>query len=147
VKTPKSRKLLLIFSIILWLIQPIFIFAHYTWNQLMNAYPPEADSIGIPIFSELILWFLLTPIAIITIVNALKNYQGPIPIFQNRFFSRQFIWINILFGVLLGFVLPSLYSVFAFGNIATLINTFLLTYLLLCLRAAAILQRDTHSDR
>lgn len=74
----------------------------------MNAYPPEADGIAIPIFSELILWFLATPLVIAGLVTTLKDYKGSVAIFQKRFFAQQFMWVNVFSGILLSLILLSL---------------------------------------
>jgi len=139
--TPKTRTPLLVYGILLVLVQPVFSAAHYMWNLDRGAYPPDADSIGIPIIGEWIAWFFLAPLAILLVVLALKKYNSTIPLFGRKSFAPRLLVTNIMFGLLIGLSLLTLDEFFAYANVPVLIDVVLIVYLLLSLRAVVTAER------
>lgn len=136
--TPRSRKWLIAYGILLILLQPAFTVAHYAWNEAVKPYPWYADSLAIPILSEILFWLLLAPFAILTVIRATRNYRTQLSIFQRRTLSRQFLGINIIFGLLTCYALLQLIDVFTYANIPILFDVLLSAYLLLAVRAEVI---------
>jgi fatty-acid desaturase len=121
------------------LTQPLFTIAHYAWNEAIKPYPWYADSLAIPIFSEILFWLLLAPFAVLTIVKTSRNYQQNVAIFFNkRTLSRQYSGINVVFGLLVGYALLQLIDVFSYANIPMLIDVILSVYLILAIRAIVV---------
>jgi hypothetical protein len=81
-RTPQRKRPLMLFAVLLILSQPIFIPLHYLWNELAGAYPPDADSIGIPIFFGWIAWIIFAPVAFACSVWALARYPGSVWLFN-----------------------------------------------------------------
>lgn len=136
--TPRTRKRLIIYGVLLILIQPAFTIAHYTWNEAVKPYPWYADSLAIPIFGEILFWLLLAPLAILTVVRATQNYRTHLPVLQKQTLDRQFLGINIIFGLLICYALVELIDVFTYANIPMLLDVLLSIYLLLSVRAIVI---------
>lgn len=136
--TPRSRKWLITYGVLLILIQPAFTVAHYAWNETVKPYPWYADSLAIPIFSEILFWLLLAPFAILTIIRATRNYRTHLPIFQRQSLHRKFLGINIVFGLLICYALIELIDVYMYANIPMLLDVLLSVYLLLAVRAIVI---------
>lgn len=144
--TPRSRKRLVAYGVLLLLIQPIFTIAHYAWNEAVRPYPWYADSLALPIFGEILLWLILAPFAILTIIRLTHNYHACLPIFHKQTLSRQFLSINIIFGLLICYALLQLIDVFMYANIPILIDVLLSVYLLLSVRSIAIANRYLSAD-
>lgn len=136
--TPHSRKWLITFGILLILVQPAFTIGHYAWNEAVKPYPWYADSLAIPIFSEILFWLLLAPFAILTVVRTTRNYQTHLAIFEKQTLKRQYLGINTVFGLLICYALLQSIDVFTYANIPMLIDVFLSVYLLLAVRAIVI---------
>jgi uncharacterized protein YacL len=136
--TPRSRKWLITYGILLILIQPAFTIAHYAWNEVVKPYPWYADSLAVPIFSEILFWLLLAPFAILTVVRTTRNYRTQLPIFQKATLSRKYLGTNIIFGLLICYALLQLIDVFTYANIPMLLDVLLSVYLLLAVRAVTI---------
>jgi multisubunit Na+/H+ antiporter MnhG subunit len=136
--TPRNRKWLITYGVLLILIQPAFTIAHYAWNEAVKPYPWYTDSIAIPIFSEILFWLLLAPFAILTIVRATRNYRTRLSVFENQTLSRKFLGPNIVFGLLICYALLQLFDVFTYANIPMLLDVLMSVYLLLAVRAIVI---------
>lgn len=133
--TPRNRKILVTYGIIVILSQPVFSIAHYAWNEAIRPYPWYADSLAIPIFGEILIWLLLAPIAIITVVRATRNYQAKLPILQTQIMRSRFVGVNVIFGLLISYALLQLIDVFTYANVPMLLDVVLSLYLLLAVRA------------
>jgi hypothetical protein len=120
------------------MVQPAFTIAHYTWNEAVKPYPWYADSLAIPIFSEILFWLLLAPFAILTVVRTTRNYQTNLAIFGKQILKRQYLGINIVFGLLICYALLQMIDVFTYANIPMLLDVLLSVYLLLAVRVIVI---------
>lgn len=139
--TPRTRKWLVTYGILLILIQPAFTIAHYTWNEAIRPYPWYADSLAIPILSEILLWLFLAPLAIFIVVRTTRHYKPNLSIFQKQTLSHRFLGINVIFGLLIGYALLQLVDVFTRANIPILLDVVLSGYLILAIRAIVIADR------
>jgi hypothetical protein len=136
--TLRNRKWLITYGILLILVQPAFTIAHYAWNEAVKPYPWYADSLAIPVFSEILFWLLLAPFAILTVVKTSRNYRRNAVIFDTQTLSRRYLGVNLVFGLLTGFALLQLIDVFVYANIPMLIDVLLSAYLILALRAIVV---------
>jgi hypothetical protein len=138
-RTLRSGKHLRIAGIVLVLVQPIFTVLHYTWNEYIHPYPPDADTLAIPVFTEFIAWIVFAPILILLILRATQKYPGSVPLFiMNKQRRTWSIGVSIIFGLLILQVLVFLVDVMQYYNVPLLINVVLGTILLLNLRAAFV---------
>lgn len=145
--TPRSRKWLITYGILLIIVQPAFTIAHYAWNESVKPYPWYADTLAIPIFSEILFWLLLAPFAILAVVKTSRNYRRDIAIFDKSTFSRRYLGVNIIFGLLVGYALMQLIDVFVYANIPLLIDVLLSVYLILAIRAIIIVNWGTRLQK
>lgn len=145
--TPRSRKWLITYGILLIVVQPIFTIAHYAWNEALKPYPWYGDTLVIPIFSEILFWLLLAPFAIFTIVKTSRNYRQSIALFDKGTFSRRYLGVNIIFGLLVLYALTQLIDVFIYANIPMLIDVLLSAYLILAIRVTVIANRGTRLQK
>jgi hypothetical protein len=61
-----------------WLVQPLLVVRYYSAQLARGAYPPEADSISIPIAEAWIAWLLASPVIAAMLFLALRRYRaGP----------------------------------------------------------------------
>jgi hypothetical protein len=126
-------------TLLLILVQPIFSISHYFWNDMAGAYPINADSIGIPIFREIISWIFLAPVALIGAFWALTRHFHPIPLLKWN--EHRPIWSSIwtgVFALLLLVVLGDIPFNLRWVNVPSLLNDGLWIYIFLQLRALVV---------
>ncbi len=124
---------------LVWLLLIPGTFWYYTFRGGRGDYPPFADSIGIPIFSQIpVFLFLLIPLNIFILLTTL-NTNLPTKIFvKSDTFSRPTILWELFFGFwLLVNLLMFIVFVADGDHISILVNLFF-TFLLLTLRAGQI---------
>lgn len=63
-----------LFALVTLLAGPPACSNYFNVTQQRGYYPPNADSIGIPIFSYYIMWFFMTVIVMTKVVSLLKRY-------------------------------------------------------------------------
>lgn len=143
--TPGSRKKLVAYGVALILMQPLFTVAHYAWNEAVKPYPAYADSLAVPIFSEILFWLLLAPFAVFIVIKASGNYKRKTDIFDKHSLAQRYASVNVVFGLLVGYALLQLLDVFAYANLPMLIDVVLSVYLILAVRAVVI--ADWHRAR
>jgi hypothetical protein len=73
------------------LLSPVFVTAHFLFRLASNAYPPEADSIGIPIFAYLIFPYPLFVLLAFKGRNGLASHD--LHVFWNpKRFGNSLLW-------------------------------------------------------
>ncbi|MEO9179546.1 MAG: hypothetical protein ABI221_01525 [Candidatus Saccharimonadales bacterium] len=131
--TPKHRKAVLLPGLALLLSQPVFTFFNYSINLNKGIYSPNSDSIGIPIFSEFVIWFFLIPFAIYGLVWATRRYPGKVPLISAKSKNPSLKW-DIAFAFLIfGVIIARLDSIY-YLNMVSIIDVVLLILLLIELR-------------
>jgi hypothetical protein len=93
IRTPTKRWQYVLFVNLLWFsIIPIAIF-YYSRLSNEGAFPPEADSIGIPIIETAITVFVVAPFLNAFLWFASRQYPGSISIFYSGGSRRSRYWI------------------------------------------------------
>lgn len=146
-RTPKHRKTLVVFGSLLILSQPIFSVVHYIWNETIRPYPADADTLTIPIVSEIFFWLILMPFAIYTIVRTTQHYHSGLRLFDTSTLKRQYLLVNIVFGALLLYASGQLYDIVGFYNLPMLVDLAASVYLILAVRAEVIASRATAQQK
>ncbi len=105
-----TRRQLLAFFLGPVLAHPVFIYYHYQWMQRQGAYPPEADSIGIPIFGGIFIWLFWAPILGSIFWSVLKDYSPPLNLLawdtKRKFRSFAFTTLFTILAALAGMSIP-----------------------------------------
>ncbi len=127
---------------LLLLAQPVFCALHFFWNLMMGAYPPEADSITIPIYHGVIAWMLVAPIGFCCLWWAIWKCPGGFPIFGwNR---RRPIWSTLWTTVFFFLVFVCLVEIpyhLRWVNLPSLINAVAWAIVFIYLRAAVTFKK------
>lgn len=87
-RTPKRRALFLAYMILVFLAQPAVVAWYYRETLRRGWYPAEADSIGIPIFSNFLVWFLALPLVAWMLVWLWRRYEPSVGLLILRSSSR-----------------------------------------------------------
>ncbi len=90
---------------------PLLVTVHFFYRASSNAYPPEADSIGIPIFTY---WIFVWPM-FLTI--AIRGREGLDCVPRHIFWNPQRNWTSLLWTILP--LYPGLYVLFLFLDAAS----------------------------
>ena len=87
-----------------WIATPAVDAAYYSTQARRGAYPPEADSIGIPIGQSVAGWLLLTPVILLLVFLALRRAPGRVELlgFDRSTFAGR-IWSAVWTVLLLAF--------------------------------------------
>ncbi|HLM60641.1 MAG TPA: hypothetical protein VK308_07555 [Pyrinomonadaceae bacterium] len=123
----------------LYLTAPLVEWYFYTTELARGSFPPDADSIAIPLFRFIIVWVLGAPVAALLIWFALRDYPGAVSLFAfNRARSLWSAAWTLVFGYLIvheiAFAIVSVQKSQPFDVVRSL----LLAYLMLCLRSSLI---------
>ena len=106
IKSPKSKKLFLTQGITLYLFIPIVVCINTYINLTLGMYPPNADSIAIPIFQSSFLTIIFSPVMALYLYLAVRNYKANVKIFSwknskryilSLIFTTPFFILSILF--------------------------------------------------
>ncbi len=129
-----------------WLLALLSIFAqpfveatYYAAALRRGAFPPEADSIGIPISQFVFGWLVSLPVVFLFIWFALREYPGSVPLAAHN--TSRPVWSFLWSAFLL--LLAASYTWFAFQSIrrgfpVDVAAALLSIYLLLCLRSSVV---------
>ncbi|HEX8289129.1 MAG TPA: hypothetical protein VF556_14090 [Pyrinomonadaceae bacterium] len=138
-RTPKNRISVIFLAVALYLTAPLVEWYFYTTELARGSFPPEADSISIPLFRFVIVWVLGSPVAALLIWFALRDYPAAVSLFA---FDRvRLVW-SALWTLVFGFLIFK-HLTFAFASVQKsqpfdVIQPLLLAYLMLCLRSSLI---------
>ena len=138
-RTPKHRKSVVTFAILLYLTAPLIEWYFYTTELARGSFPPDADSIAIPLFRFVIVWVLGAPIVALLVWFALRDYPGAVSLFA--FNRARLIWSavwTLVFGYLVVQEFAFAVASFQKSQPFDVIRSLLLVYLMLCLRSSLI---------
>ena len=125
-----------LWALSLLLSQPLFTHFYYTTMLARGAYPPNADSIAIPIYHEFYAWIIFLPLELTIIAYILMHYPGSISLFtwnkERKLWS--ILWL-IIFGLLILDAIWGLTIALEWLNWPEIINSMLFIFLYLYLRA------------
>lgn len=135
--TLKAKWHFALFAALLYLAAPAFNAAYYVIEEGRNAYPPNADTIAIPIFTFAIGAAVFAPFYAAAVWLATRSYQGGLSLlaFDTQRPLQSGLW-SLLLG---GLAFLALYD--AVGKAARIlpsdvVSDLFWTYLLLCLRSS-----------
>jgi hypothetical protein len=87
-------------TIIVLLLGPYATNQYFTITQQRGYYPPNADSIAIPIFSYFFGWLFIAPTVFLVIINLTKEYKGKISIFYwSRYKAKTAFFYSLIAAV------------------------------------------------
>jgi hypothetical protein len=137
-KTP-NKAVIFISANVVWLLLIPGTFWYYYFRGSRGDYPPFADSIGIPIFTQVsVFMFLIIPLNIVLILTTYKSRLPARLFIKSGTYGRSPILWEVFFGF---WLMINLLFCFAFiwdgDHISILVNMFF-TFLLLSLRAGKI---------
>lgn len=99
------------------LLQPTFTEHYYGWMLAHDAYPPHADSIGIPISANMSFWIVWAPVAATGFFFAFRKLQAPFRVFVWDESRKLKCWIVTLFCLTLVVLLVlEILDAIAWGN-------------------------------
>ncbi len=137
IKTPCSRSVFLWFSILTILSQPLFTIAHYSWNEAIGAYPPNSDTIIIPVTMEILTWIICAPLLIYLLVRFSRSYPGSVSVaIMNRSTGSKVV--TVLTALIMLQVVPYLFDAIVHYNLPLLLNIVLLSLVTLYSRALIV---------
>ncbi len=138
-RIPKQRISVIILAIVLYLTAPFVEWYFYMTELARGSFPPDADSIGIPLFQFTIGWVLGAPVAALLVWFALRDYPGAVSLFA--FNQERPAWSafwTLLFGYLIfqdvAFAVASVQK----SQPLDAMQSLLLVYFQLCLRSSVI---------
>ncbi len=76
ITTLKHKRQFVLAASLLYLAQPLVTTVYYLTEEARNAYPPDADSIGIGIYQDTLAWLLVSPLYALLLWLAARNYKG-----------------------------------------------------------------------
>lgn len=138
-RTPKNGISVIFLAVALYLTAPLVEWYFYTTELARGNFPPDADSIAIPLFQFSVVWVLGAPVAALLIGFALRDYPGAVSLFGfNRARPVRSAFWTLVFGF---FVFEHL--TFAIASVQKsqpfdVIQSILLAYLMLCLRSSLV---------
>jgi len=77
--TPTKTKILVAMLVATFLAAPVVVSAHFFIRMARRDYPPDADSIGIPVFGY---WLFVFPVGLLFLIRGLKTYTAGTPLFN-----------------------------------------------------------------
>jgi len=97
-------------GLFLWIVHPFIMSKYYMATQRLNWYPPEADSIGIPIIGGFITSLVILPLFIFICYRATSRIPTSLKMLE---WNKKRVWkstiITTIFGILIFFSLSSIY--------------------------------------
>lgn len=138
-RTPKNRISVIFLAVALYLTAPLVEWYFYTTELARGSFPPDADSISIPLFQFTVVWILGTPVAALLIWFALRDYPGSVSLFtfnRERPFWSAF-W-TLLFGYLVFHDLVFAVTSVQKSQFLDTAQSLLLVYFQICLRSSLI---------
>ena len=137
--TPRKAWQLAITAVIIYASAPMFAIAYYSEMQRKGAYPPDADSLGIPFYyvTQAAKWLSLPFLAVVLLL--VWRYPGSVPL--RVWNSARPVWSwawTILFGVAIAAAASSLVDVWRWKLPLELLNVVLWVWLLLAFRAVVV---------
>jgi len=138
-RIPKNRISVIFLAVALYLTSPLVEWYFYTTELARGSFPPNADSISIPLFRFVIVWVLGAPVAALLVGFALRDYPGAVSLFA--FNRARPVW-SAFWTLVFGFLIFK-HLTFAFASVQKsqpfdVIQPLLLAYLMLCLRSSLI---------
>ena len=135
--TLKSKWYFALLAAVLYVTAPLVDASYYVIQQGRGAYPPDADTIAIPIFQFAIALLIVSPVYAVAVWLAIRSYQGgrSLLAFDTTRPVRSVLWSVVLAGA----VFCAIYEAVFTATKLSLVETgasLLWTYLLLCLRSS-----------
>ena len=144
---PKAWQLALIAAAI-YVSAPFFAIAYYGEMLRKGAYPPLADSIGIPIYYTSRAAILLGPVFCLLLILILWRYPGSVPLFVWNPTRRAWSWACTgLFAVLIAITATGLVDVWQWKLPIEFVNLSLWIWLLLLFRAVLVARPSVPARR
>ncbi len=145
--TLKAKWHFALFAALLYLSAPFFNVAYYTIEEGRRAYPPNADTIAIPIFTFVIGAAVLAPFYAAAVWLATRSYHGGLPLLA--FDILRPFWSGFWSLVLGGLALVFLYDAAIKANRilpSEVVSDLAWAYLLLCLRSSLAGGNEQQND-
>jgi len=135
---PKAWQLALV-ALIIYASAPLFAIAYYGEMLRKGAYPPDADSIGIPIYENNRAAIILAPVFCAILFIILWRYPGSVPLFAWNATRRVWSWVSTgLFAVLIAITAAGFIEVWQWKLAIGFVNLALWIWLLLLFRATVV---------
>lgn len=140
--TPRDKSVFVCLISLLYLTSPIVEFNRLYSDFLRGAFPPDRDSIGVPIELFLIVWLAGIPLVLGFTVWAALRYLPKVSLlgFNRESFAWSAIWTLIFGYFTLDTLLVTLLNISG-GYLFETIQGLLLTYLFLVIRATIVFQK------
>ena len=137
VTTLKSKRHFALFAAFLYAAAPLVEAAYYVTQQGRGAYPPDGDTIAIPIYEFAMGLLFLSPVYAVTVWLAVRSYRGgrPLLAFDTMRPVQSVFWSLLLGGLALYNLGYGAYSAYRLLPLDTA-SSLLWAYLLLCLRSS-----------
>jgi len=137
--TPRRAWPLAVAGVLLYASAPLFAIAYYGEMLRKDAYPPDADSIAIPISEDIRAAFLFAPIFVGLLVLSLRNYPGSVSLRAWNRARPLWSWIcTVVFAVLIAATATALIDAWRWRLPLEVLNVALWVWLLLALRAVMV---------
>ncbi len=142
IQTPRLKRTVWLLVLLAVFAEPFVEYVYYSTNLERGVYPPDADSIGIPLFQFAVAWIVTLPVVLGFVWFALRDYPGSVSFMAHN--SGRPIW-SLAWSVVL-LLLAASYVSFAFRSVARgfpldVAAASLNVYLVLCLRSSVIFSR------
>jgi hypothetical protein len=144
--TPPKAWQLAAFALALYASAPVFAIAYYGEMLRKGAYPPEADSIGIPIYDDTRLAVFFAPVFYALVGLIIHRYPGSVPLLVWNRARPIWSWVcSVLFGAAIATVATGLGDVWRWKLPLEFLSVALWIWLLLFLRAAVVARPSQQS--
>lgn len=132
---------------LVWLVLIPGTYWYYMFRGGRGDYPPFADSIGIPIMTQIPVYlFLLIPMNIFLLLTTIKT-NLPTQLFSKaNYYNRQNIFWEIFFGFWLLINILCFVAFVADGDHSSILVNLFFTFILLTLRAGQITKNQQTED-
>jgi hypothetical protein len=137
--TPRKAWQLAAIALAAYISAPFLAAAYYAEMLRKGAYPPYADSIGIPIYDDFKVAIVFAPVFCAMLVVLLHRYPGPVPL--RTWNTKRTGWsllCTVLFGLLIAVAAVGLIDAWRWRLPLELLNVGIWVWLLLALRAVAV---------
>jgi len=140
--TPTLPRTIALYLAAVWFSSPFVEIVYYQIELKRGSFPPEADTIMIPIMNFTISWIMLTPLIIIFSWWLLKNYPGKVSLFSWN--NAKQIKSYAVTAVLVLYAISQLYFAIMSGiksNFIDVISSIATAHVALIVRASIVMSK------
>jgi hypothetical protein len=139
VRTPRSKWLVIVAALVLYAVTPVVETLYYLTELARGSYPPNADSIGIPVYQTILSLAVVAPLYLILLWLSTRHYAvgARLTAWNPNTAIRGFLWTAIC-GGLAALLLIDGAILGYYRHPLSVLHRGLLAYVFLLIRAAAI---------